>query len=780
MPHINRYAAITAWDLNTVTEKSMNVSVYTDRTADLFDYQVNDGEWVRGYTGGFTGASVTIPNLLPNTTYNIRVRVRNASGGLYTTSGLKAATTNPVTITSYTLSGLTDTSISMNVKTSHVADRLEYMVDNSGTWILVPGDFTNKTATINMLTSNTTYSVQVRARHKDSQTYTPTQTKTASTSFPTPLQPTNLNPSAGKAVGVLNPALRWTFTSTSPDTQGAYQVLLYPESSTTAIWDSGKVASGNNAATVPLSVGLTFNANYQWKVRTWSANDIVGPYSSLGLFKTSNAPTATITAPTALQVFNTDAPVITWTYADPESTAQTGFGVTVKRIATTGATDGDIVHTATIANSADTSYLVPTGILDNGARYIVQVTVTDSDGISGVSSWREFSISFIAPPNPNIDAEVSEDKLFARISVTPNMPANDSFDSDVIRIFKRIYGETDWSYVGEVSSIRTYLDPFENSTDWTPSGTGATVGFEALSKQGTGSLSLRKSSSGTATYTNSIPVGSIIGYDKIRVWIYTKDDANITSIKFKFGTDASNYFSFTVPKAQLADLRWTSIEVDYNALTITGSPSFGNIAWKQIEMITTGAIVAGDVLVDSWNLATTGDSQFIYDYALANNTIYEYAASAYNSREGLESGKTVFEDTISVVYSDLLNTYLIPIGAETGAIATFMDGKTVPAWKTSTDTEYYKPIGARTPVVYSLGNQKYKSGTIQVRFFDELFNGKGLTGVKNLEAIMNNKPLLLRTWWGENYYISIDGELAVERSPGIGWFVTFNFTEIGE
>lgn len=781
LDQINRYININSWSLGNMTVGSINVSLNTSGTADLVDYQVNDGAWTRGYTGNFTSNTFTIPNLLPATTYSVRIRVRNANGGLYTTSGLKSATTSAVTITSASLTGISDTSLSLVLSASHQADRFEYRV-NGGSWNVISGDFTSNASTvISGLTSNTSYTVDVRARHKTSQTYTPIVTRTATTANPTALQPTQLSPANGEARGTLEPTLSWQYNATSADAQSAYQILVYPEASTTAIWDSGKVGSSNTSAIIPASAGLAFNQNYQWKVRTWSSSDVVGPYSELVLFKTSQPPVVVITDPTDLEVINTDAPTLAWTYTDPEGTPQTSFTITIKEINTTGETEGATVLTQTVSNSDATSYTIQTGNLSNNSLYIVRVSATDSDGIVGLSDWNEFEVSFIAPAEPNIDVEVSEDKLFTRITVGDNTPANDAFDTDRFRIYKREVGQTDWSYIGQVIANRNYIDSFESVDGWANTGVGQAVALNAMSKQGESSLELATSGAGTATFTKATAgVGSIASYDKIRVWVFTADASDVTSITFRFGTDASNYYSFVVNSAQLADGRWTSIETDFNSLSITGSPTFGNIDWTQMVVVASATIAPNELLVDSWNLALIQSDTFVYDYVLANNARYEYAATAVNDRENLESDKALDDEIITIIYNDLQNAFLVPIGNETNSITGHMDGGVAPSWQTTTATEYYHPVGARNPVVYTLPHQQTRSGQAEIRFYDSEFGGEGLDGVKQLVEIMNNKPILFRTWWGDNIYISIDGRISPQRKPGIGWYAIFNYTEIGE
>lgn len=775
---IPRYANINSWSVGSPTEQRLTVSVQTDRAVDIIDYQVNGGAWTRGYTGSTANTSFNIGGLLPATTYSVKVRVRNQASGLYTESGVKSATTTAVTITSFTLPTITDTTMNLAVSASHVMDLLQYKEASSSTWIDgFVGDFSSKTITVPGLTPNQSYTWQVRARHKDTGAYTPTVSATGTTQFPQPLQPSNLSPASGAGVGTLTPLLDWQYNSSSPDSQTAYQVLIKRQSDGVTVYDSGKVASTNTQMTVPGST-LLWNVNYSWQVRTWSGTDIQGPYSDLVLFKTSQPPTVTITVPTAGAVVISDSPTINWTYSDPESTAQTSFRVVVKEIQNTGETDGETIFNRLESNSAATTYTLPINTLTNGKRYIVQVTATDTDGVSGTSAIREFTVAFISPAQPDISVDLSEDILFAQINVNSNTPANDSYDAEFMRVYRRQQGSNDWKFIGQLEAFAQFIDTYDDNTGWSFTAPATGMDISPVSRQGTYSLSLIKSGTGTAVYAKTIPSVSILGYEKIRLWVYTANVTGITALTVKLGTNSSNYFSFSIPVAQLAADRWTSVEVAVNALSVTGSPTLGNITYERLELTGSSAKTTGQVLVDGLRLVPVDEGIFLYDYELQNGVTYEYAATAYNASESLESEKTI-SSPVAIEYPDLLNTYLVPVENKTGGLVGFMDAKSTPNWSAVTQTAYHEPVGAQYPTVYSLGRQRYRKGQAQIRFFDSKFGGNGLTAVHRFEEIMNEKPIMLRTWWGDIFYVSIDGQLNVQRLKGVGWTVDFNFTEIG-
>lgn len=778
LPTIPRYANITGWNLNTVTEKSIRVTVSTDRTTSAIDYSINGSGWIRGYDGNFTTASFTIAGLQPATQYSIKVRVYNPASGLWTETGLQSATTLAFVISTLTSPLTTDTTVDLRAVTNYVADLLQYRVQGSSTWIDSAGDFTTKTVTATGLTANQTYTFEVRARHKDTGAYSPIKTVQATTGFPQPLQPTNLAPAGGSAVASLTPTLTWQYNATSPDNQTAYQYIIRKSSDGTTVYDSGKITSPTGSANVPAGANLQWNTNYTWQVRTWSGTDITGPYSNQVLFKTSRAPVVTVTAPTDLQVLTTDAPTIAWTYADPEGTAQTSFGITVERITSPGQTSGEVIYSTTVPNSAATSYQLPANTLQNGNRYIVRVSATDSDGITGTSTQREFTVVYVAPPAPMIELELSENVLFNRINVSSTKPADDAFDTDYIRIYKRKLGESAWNYLDQIRVVTPYVDRFEDATGWSTASPGLALATNALVREGVASVSFPMSGAGTAQWAKSVALGSVVDYNKQRVWIYTGNKSKITTVRLKIGTDASNYYQLSVAGSSLANGVWKSIEFDFNDLTIVGNPTLANVTFKAVQIVSTAALSGTDLLIDDWYLAQTGDQLFLYDYVLENGATYEYSATAFNVNQNLESARTTAADQIYIEFLDLSNIYLIPVGNENDAVIAFQDGKAVPNWSRETETAYYTPVGAVKPTVYVKGNMNYRTGSLEVTFWDSQFGGNGLDGIRALEDIMNHKPIMIRAWWGEILYVSIDGQINTSRIKGLGWVAKFNFTEI--
>lgn len=84
---IDRYAVITSYSLTAVSETSVKISSSSDVNCDELQYSINGGAWHSGYY------NTTITGLSPNTTYNIKIALKNAASQLWTYSDNKKVTT---------------------------------------------------------------------------------------------------------------------------------------------------------------------------------------------------------------------------------------------------------------------------------------------------------------------------------------------------------------------------------------------------------------------------------------------------------------------------------------------------------------------------------------------------------------------------------------------------------------------------------------------------------------------------------------------------------------
>ena len=87
---INRYAKITKFEIAEIGKDSFGVNWDTDSECDDLQYSLNDGLWQTPYGQGLY---FRVDNLEPNTTYDVKMRIKKADTQLWTTSGSQKVTT---------------------------------------------------------------------------------------------------------------------------------------------------------------------------------------------------------------------------------------------------------------------------------------------------------------------------------------------------------------------------------------------------------------------------------------------------------------------------------------------------------------------------------------------------------------------------------------------------------------------------------------------------------------------------------------------------------------
>lgn len=144
-------------------------------------------------------------------------------------------------------------------------------------------------------------------------------------------------------------------------------------------------------------------------------------------------------------------------------------------------------------------------------------------------------------------------------------------------------------------SLVTFESALETWTNATFSATAARVGIEALQHT--------PAASATSTSQMTDIVYDLSGYssaDKFS-FAYNVANANTSNVQFRFMTDASNYYTFSLG-TQTAGYK--IVTATKGTATVTGTPSWGNIT--EIDVITTsGAGGASAVSFDGVRLEDT-------------------------------------------------------------------------------------------------------------------------------------------------------------------------------
>ena len=755
-----------------LTEKGFVYGTAPDPTTANTKVQVA-GTTVGAYSANLTG-------LTPSTTYYIRAYAKNTADTVYGASQVFQTVVVP-TLTTDDPSGITTTTVDMAG---------EVLSDGGGT--VSERGFVYDTATapttadsklqvgsgtgvfsdtIISLTPSILHYVRSYAINEGGTAYG--EEKTFTTVETNPLQPDNLSPTGGEATDDLTPDLTWDYNPGSAnDTQKDYQVIVTRQSDSFQMWDSGKITSAVSLATYA-GTALAYDIDYQWEVRTYNQADLVSPYSATALFKTSELPVVAITYPTDTATIPSNTPTITWTYSDAESTAQVSYRVKVYE-----SDSVTVIHDTGKTLGTNLSYQIPAGILETANTYHVSVELEDGDGMFSTLVTHEFTVVFLAPAQPTIATTVDGAGI-VDINVTINQPPTDGWYADQIILYKKLDGGLEYSKLLENLMVNyVVIDDAEDEALWTESGVG-TNPISDTAKYGTQSVGYGVTGVGANDFIKTIDLQNVLDYDVFQAMVYVGDSTQFTSLSFRLETDASNYFQIQVTGGELADNVWNPVYKGTDLWTVVGVPDTADINSIRILVDTpTGAITAGDISVDQIRLL-----QSLYtfqDYDTANGTDLLYGISVYSSEAEVSTGIVESQVTEIRFIEERYNSYIVPVGQEEKMVRLWIDGSTAIPINDKTETRYYEPIGAKTPSVFVNGNQQYKEGSVQGWFFDEKLGGMGLGGVEVLESIKNVKPVILRGWWGRNYFISIDGNLSTNRKPGVGWATQFTFKEIDD
>ena len=251
-----------------------------------------------------------------------------------------------------------------------------------------------------------------------------------------PYEPANLPPTAPTLVAPANAAVEnlaagFTFDWTpndadTGDTQSAYAFRRkisgagsyeYWNASTSA-WQSSEVWNTGTATEVTFAASKWVNGNiYNWSVATKDAAGLAGPYAS-DFTVTGNAPpTVTPTAPTGT-VTDTSRPAVTWSFSDPEGTAQQRYEVIIETGAygTTPGSGTEVYDSGEVTSTATS--VTPNVDLADDTTFRAFSRVRSG---SQWSAWgyTTFTLDLTPPGAPTLSAVADATLGRVAITVTP-------------------------------------------------------------------------------------------------------------------------------------------------------------------------------------------------------------------------------------------------------------------------------------------------------------------------------------------------------------------------
>lgn len=204
--------------------------------------------------------------------------------------------------------------------------------------------------------------------------------------------------------------------------------------------------------TLPANV-LTNPGSYQWRVRTWDAAGLAGPWSGYSTFQTAAGGTVTITDPVADNPAGvvTDDYLVQWSVA---GTTQAQYRVKLYRTDTAALVSdtGWVVSTAT-------SLLV--GGMVSGVEHRVEVTVRTAGLVESGTGTRLITPSYGSPEVPTAVVTEVPTAGYIEIAVTNPVvvsPPNDRPAVAVNQIRRAVSGTDDWVTIGTTGPNGTYRD----------------------------------------------------------------------------------------------------------------------------------------------------------------------------------------------------------------------------------------------------------------------------------------------------------------------------------
>lgn len=156
-----------------------------------------------------------------------------------------------------------------------------------------------------------------------------------------------------------------------------------------------------------------------------------------------------------------------------------------------------------------------------------------------------------------------------------------------------------------------------DTADWTDSADMTSTLDSTTFKQGDGSLALTKDATASALATVTKTTTSLDFTDKeFSIWLYIIDAtalaklATSTALEIRFGSDSSNYYSWTKDNADLST-GWNLIDgLTSSNATVTSSPTITACDYTQIRLTATGSAItwsAGDIIMDDLKLVSSDD-----------------------------------------------------------------------------------------------------------------------------------------------------------------------------
>jgi hypothetical protein len=271
-----------------------------------------------------------------------------------------------------------------------------------------------------------------------------------------PDAPTSLSPKTGDVVTTLTPPYKATFSDSDLGLYGDYPTLYEVEvrknSDSTLMHSLSKssdlVVGENEVTRTSEGTALSYDTEYKFHARYTDSKSALGSWSAYTVFKPTQGPSVSITAPAGSTV---DSPSFTfsWSMSSPGGKSQAAYRVRMLRT-----TDSVVLVDSGKVPGSVNSYVIPAGYLVNGMTVTLEVTAYDTDDLPTSPTTKDVSADW-APPEPIADFTANEDPDTSAILLSWTISNLNPSDFAYYQIYRRRPGDAAWTKYDRVYDIAT-------------------------------------------------------------------------------------------------------------------------------------------------------------------------------------------------------------------------------------------------------------------------------------------------------------------------------------
>jgi hypothetical protein len=194
---------------------------------------------------------------------------------------------------------------------------------------------------------------------------------------------------------------------------------------------------------------IAYETEYAYRVRYRDSMGAVGSWSSYVVFKPSQSPTVTISAPASGSTATSPAVNVSWAQSSPGGKAQNSYRLLVWNADLSTVTyDSDRVYTSSA------SYSYPAGTLVNNTDYEFRVMTWDTDGLPSAWDVNTLTTNWSGPAAvADFIALADETYSAVRLSWAQSQLAGNAFRK--YTIYRKKVTDFTWSILTEIPSIST-------------------------------------------------------------------------------------------------------------------------------------------------------------------------------------------------------------------------------------------------------------------------------------------------------------------------------------